>query len=201
MAISILKIRRPLGRLIFNMGIAIPGKTVFLIETAPSCQILWAILHQIIVKWNHTSLPEDVQNQQRSQEMTMIHRVLILNIIHVLAHGDTDEIRPSDMDNKLLYMLAFRPVYPVCQMYIWLYIHIYNPTSLPSLLVILSIELFWHDFRTTDYPQADWQELRQPSIQALIWYLDVFINTFINLRILVKSYMPPHRMITQLRKI
>ena len=33
-----LKIRRPLGRLIFNMGIAIPGKTVFLIETAPSIQ-------------------------------------------------------------------------------------------------------------------------------------------------------------------
>ena len=30
-----LKIRRPLWRLIFNMGIAIPGKTVFLIETAP----------------------------------------------------------------------------------------------------------------------------------------------------------------------
>ena len=35
MAIAMLKIRRPLGRLIFNMGIAIPGKTVFLIETAP----------------------------------------------------------------------------------------------------------------------------------------------------------------------
>ena len=35
MAISMLKIKRPLGRLIFNMGIAIPGKTVFLIETAP----------------------------------------------------------------------------------------------------------------------------------------------------------------------
>ena len=33
-----LKIRRPLGRLIFNMGIAIPGKTVFLIETAPRIQ-------------------------------------------------------------------------------------------------------------------------------------------------------------------
>ena len=42
----------------------------------------------------------------------MIHRVLIMNIIHALAHGDTDEIRPSDMDNKLLYMLAFSPVYP-----------------------------------------------------------------------------------------
>ena len=38
-----LKIRRPLGRLIFNMGIAIPGKTVFLIETAPWLQI-WASL-------------------------------------------------------------------------------------------------------------------------------------------------------------
>ena len=38
-----LKIRRPLGRLIFNMGIAIPGKTVFLIETAPciSQDIIW----------------------------------------------------------------------------------------------------------------------------------------------------------------
>ena len=66
---------------------------------------------------------------------------------------------------------------------------------------MLSIELFWHDFHNTDYTQADWQELRQPSIQALNWYLDVFINTFINLRILVESYMPPHRMITQLRTV
>ena len=40
MAISMLKIRRPLGRLIFNMGIAISGKTVFLIETAPWAQSL-----------------------------------------------------------------------------------------------------------------------------------------------------------------
>ena len=39
MAISMLKIRRPLGRLIFNMGIAIPGKTVFLIDTAPLAAI------------------------------------------------------------------------------------------------------------------------------------------------------------------
>ena len=39
MAISMLKIRRPLGRLIFNMGIAIPGKTVFLIETAPRTSV------------------------------------------------------------------------------------------------------------------------------------------------------------------
>ena len=38
MVISMLKIRRLLGRLIFNMGIAIPGKTVFLIEMAPCIQ-------------------------------------------------------------------------------------------------------------------------------------------------------------------
>ena len=46
MAISMLKIRRPLGRLIFNMGIAIPGKTVFLIETAPCfwCQSPYMIV-------------------------------------------------------------------------------------------------------------------------------------------------------------
>ena len=41
MVISMLKIRRPLGRLIFNMGIAIPGKTVFLIETAPKAPFYW----------------------------------------------------------------------------------------------------------------------------------------------------------------
>ena len=41
MAISMLKIRRPLGRLIFNMGIAIPGKTLFLIETAPRHQAIF----------------------------------------------------------------------------------------------------------------------------------------------------------------
>ena len=35
MAIPMLKIRRPTGRLIFNMGIPIPGKTVFYIETGP----------------------------------------------------------------------------------------------------------------------------------------------------------------------
>ena len=51
MVISMLKIRRPLGRLIFNMGIAIPGKTVFLIETAPRIFqqnfLLYLIYYQI----------------------------------------------------------------------------------------------------------------------------------------------------------
>ena len=49
-----LKIRRPLGRLIFNMGITIPGKTVFLIETAP--RISWAIeVKKSWKSWNHNS--------------------------------------------------------------------------------------------------------------------------------------------------
>ena len=49
MAISMLKIRRPLGRLIFNMGIAIPGKTVFLIETAPQWNVF---IFQINTLWH-----------------------------------------------------------------------------------------------------------------------------------------------------
>ena len=58
-----LKIRRPLGRLIFNMGIAIPGKTVFLIETAPwfpvsQCSVInwWYLLskvHILLFNCNH----------------------------------------------------------------------------------------------------------------------------------------------------
>ena len=51
-----LKIRRPLGRLMFNMGIAIPGKTVFLIETAPwtyrfSDVIMIAMASEITCVW------------------------------------------------------------------------------------------------------------------------------------------------------
>ena len=51
---SMLKIRRPLGRLIFNMGIAIPGKTVFLIETAPrtrQCLAARVILFALTEIW------------------------------------------------------------------------------------------------------------------------------------------------------
>ena len=49
MVISMLKIRRPLGRLIFNMGIAIPGKTVFLIETAPSMMLFLTIVIALLM--------------------------------------------------------------------------------------------------------------------------------------------------------
>ena len=53
MVIYMLKIRRPLGRLIFNMGIAIPGKTVFLIETAPSVFPTRVSKADIIISWGH----------------------------------------------------------------------------------------------------------------------------------------------------
>ena len=52
-----LKMRRPLGRLIFNMGIAIPGKTVFLIETPPwLTHILYMTTdcHYVVVHHNAT---------------------------------------------------------------------------------------------------------------------------------------------------
>ena len=52
MAIYMLKIRRPLGRLIFNMGIAIPGKTVFLIETAPWWVFISADIHCDTMCWD-----------------------------------------------------------------------------------------------------------------------------------------------------
>ena len=50
-----LKIRRPLGRLIFNMGIAIPGKTVFLIETAP-----WAFIRFRGLQIKNTSFSAEI---------------------------------------------------------------------------------------------------------------------------------------------
>ena len=57
MAISMLKIRRPLGRLIFNMRIAIPGKTVFLIETAPRTRLACT---------THTMAADDLANHQQA---------------------------------------------------------------------------------------------------------------------------------------
>ena len=49
MAIPMLKIRRPTGRLIFNMGIPIPGKTVFYIETYLNLIMLLLLLCMISI--------------------------------------------------------------------------------------------------------------------------------------------------------
>ena len=45
MAIPMLKIRRPNGRLIFNMGIPIPGKDGLYIETGPCWRKLYTRIH------------------------------------------------------------------------------------------------------------------------------------------------------------
>ena len=61
MVIPMLKIRRPTGRLIFNMGIPIPGKTVFYIETRQNSKwhielismklYVYSKLHYFISHW------------------------------------------------------------------------------------------------------------------------------------------------------
>ena len=63
MVISMLKIRRPSGRLIFNMGIAIPGKTVFLIETAPWCLCNWAMVTPVKYEYD----PDDIPNEELTE--------------------------------------------------------------------------------------------------------------------------------------
>ena len=71
MVISMLKIRRPLGRLIFNMGIAIPGKTVFLIETAPwSCH-------------NMVNFLQNTLNRHLDGLMLKKHHTLELRLIYI----------------------------------------------------------------------------------------------------------------------
>ena len=65
-----LKIRRPLGRLIFNMGIAIPGKTVFLIETAPRTQFPRG-LYEAIPKYDATNT-SDTQPQKTWHRWVML---------------------------------------------------------------------------------------------------------------------------------
>ena len=82
-----LKIRRPLGRLIFNMGIAIPGKTVFLIETAPwfirslvfPTSIIYNFIrptfgdHKVFVKRFPTALEENVAIKKFSVKTQNLH--------------------------------------------------------------------------------------------------------------------------------
>ena len=77
MAISMLKIRRPLGRLIFNMGIAIPGKTVFLIETAPSIashKFLWYHWGRRYCIWYPGSWAEGRPLSWALSEITRFHK-------------------------------------------------------------------------------------------------------------------------------
>ena len=63
-----LKIRRPLGRLIFNMGIAIPGKTVFLIETAP---------------WETSTIPAENTKDTLMRNCTTSPGIFFINIYYL----------------------------------------------------------------------------------------------------------------------
>ena len=59
MAICMLKIRRPLGRLIFNMGIAIPGKTVLLRRPPGGC------LTNVLQALQNTGFPQGLENLEK----------------------------------------------------------------------------------------------------------------------------------------
>ena len=75
-------------------------------------------------------------------------------------------------------------------------------STLPSLLGHIVGRIIWHGFPLYRLHSSSLTGVAvKLSIQALIWHLDIFINTFIDLRILVESYMPPHRMITKLRTV
>ena len=81
-----LKIRRPLGRLIFNMGIAIPGKTVFLIETAPRSTGLSKCIDAELPSYHN--LPLNLQNT-RSRTL---HLYLKYSAYTIVSHCSTKRI-------------------------------------------------------------------------------------------------------------
>ena len=72
-----LKIRRPLGRLIFNMGITIPCKTVFLIETALwTCSSLSLQMSQhLSVLWTSADTVMTTQSYTQSRKTKIMPMV------------------------------------------------------------------------------------------------------------------------------
>ena len=78
-----LKIRRPLGRLIFNMGIAIPGKTVFPIETAPKTHVYEAYIMLVI-----SSVIENVAEAKLVANYSLSHLLHVTVIVPYGAFND-----------------------------------------------------------------------------------------------------------------
>ena len=91
MAISMLKIRRPLGRLIFNMGIAIPGKTIFLIETAP-----WRLQMEAILPLGDTCRAVDAHVCSEANITSVLHS-FDKNTVRHTAHTIVSWPHPSDL--------------------------------------------------------------------------------------------------------
>ena len=79
MAIPMLKIRRPNGRLIFNMGIPIPGKDGLYIETGPGSQVL-------IFRANFAHTLVEVDDDGLFPSVIMSWSVTILAMWHMLMH-------------------------------------------------------------------------------------------------------------------
>ena len=132
-----LKIRRPLGRLIFNMGIAIPGKTVFLIETAswnswntfPTKQINASVqmficatnysirrvtvfdktsLHNILLRLEPARL--GVMSKSINQELIMNNGFKILMVFHMSVYMciPLSDLTIAHINAAIELLLAFR---------------------------------------------------------------------------------------------
>ena len=97
-----LKIRRPLGRLIFNMEIAIPGKTVFLIETAPRATLyLWS-------KW-YTCINQELRYCRKRPTKTSTHFMgYTITLSGVLWHVTWQSPNASD-DVTVRQLREFSP--------------------------------------------------------------------------------------------
>ena len=102
MVISMLKIRRPLGRLIFNMGIAIPGKTVFLIETAP-----WLTLE----KEKHHVKPNAI-DQSGDEMVRMKLGIQGVSIFLFSKYKSLPIATPPSMKYKIQYTTTQINLYP-----------------------------------------------------------------------------------------
>ena len=136
----------------------------------PRCQIHWAIFQQICVKWNHTGLSEDVQNQQRGQRMRLIH-IVMMNIIH----SDTD-------DNKVSECAGFQSCLPCLSNVYIVYSLIQSNEPFHLCWVILSGVSFWHGF---PLKCIDWSCHQSSSFD--LTFLHVSQNTSIHLLTFVES--------------
>ena len=108
-----LKIRRPLGRLIFNMGIAIPGKTVFLIETAPrTCNYSKKSIQYFLLRLGTASNNYYRGNVDRSFSIEAIH--MYENTLAWKFHDMVRELHHSILDSprRGLVMQSFDFFFP-----------------------------------------------------------------------------------------
>ena len=93
MVIPMLKIRRPTGRLIFNMGIPIPGKTVFYIETGPRSYYLNKSVHDVLHRKAHWGAT--TSHLTFTPDCSFIYMVSMLMLSHNVVKPRFPERRQS----------------------------------------------------------------------------------------------------------